>query len=103
MNKCTRSSIVIIPFLLLASTPAVLASSHQAWRDHFREAEQKCLKASEFVKPEPVGRFLLFDDSVGYDVLRIQGKYPQPHMKNATGQGICLFNKKTRKAYFTAE
>jgi len=43
----------------------------------------------------------LFDDRVGYSALLIQGKYPQAHMKNKTGQKLCLWNKATKKAYLT--
>ena len=46
-----------------------------------------------------MGKIISFGDDVGYDSLIIKGRYPQPHMNNKMTQVLCLFNRKTRKAY----
>ena len=59
----------------------------------------KCRQASGLKEANPVSKIILFGDDVGYDDLMIKGRYPQPHMKNKATQVLCLFNRKTRKAY----
>ncbi|MEB3312467.1 MAG: hypothetical protein VKJ02_19745 [Snowella sp.] len=75
------------------------ASSPQAWEKHNQEVIKKCTQASELKEAKPVGKSILFGDNVGYDGLIIKGRYPQAHMKNKETQVLCLFNRKTRKAY----
>lgn len=77
------------------------ASSEQAWDKHNQEIKTACIKASQFKNAKPVSNLMLFDDRVGYSALLIQGQYPQAHMKNKTGQELCLWNKTTKKAYLT--
>lgn len=75
------------------------ASSPQAWEQQNKEAIAKCRQASGLKDANPVGKIILFGDDVGYDGLMIKGRYTQPHMKNKATQVLCLFNRKTRKAY----
>ena len=75
------------------------ASSPQAWEQKNKEAIAKCRQASGLKEANPVSKIILFGDDVGYDDLMIKGRYPQPHMKNKVTQVLCLFNRKTRKAY----
>ncbi len=75
------------------------ASSPQAWEQQNKEAIAKCLQASGLKDANPVGKIILFGDDVGYDGLMIKGRYLQAHMKNKATQVLCLFNRKTRKAY----
>ncbi|QHH95280.1 hypothetical protein FPL18_16325 [Acinetobacter gyllenbergii] len=77
------------------------ASSEQAWNKHDQEIKAACIKASQLKKAKTVSNVMLFDDRVGYSVLLIEGKYPQAHMKNKTGQELCLWNKTSKKAYLT--
>jgi hypothetical protein len=74
------------------------ASSPAAWTEHDREVASACAKASGLKKAEPVGRPMAYEDRVGFTVLLIQGRYPQPHMKNRLGRELCLFNRGTHDA-----
>lgn len=82
-------------------TSVTFASSEQAWSKHDQNAKMACVKASQFKNAKPVSNMMLFDDRVGYSALLIQGQYPQAHMKNKTGQELCLWNKTTKKAYLS--
>ena len=75
------------------------ASSPQVWEQQNKEAIAKCRQTSGLKDANPVGKIILFGDDVGYDGLIIKGRYPQPHMKNKATQVLCLFNRKTGKAY----
>jgi len=98
INKQPLTSLLIGSTILLLIPGMAIASSPEAWRQHFKEVESSCIKKSNLSKAKPVGRVILFSDDVGYDALIIKGHYPQPHMKNALGKELCLFNKRTRKA-----
>ena len=91
-------------FGLLASSAmasVTFASSEQAWSKHDQNVKMACVKASQFKNAKPVSNVMLFDDRVGYSALLVQGQYPQAHMKNKTGQELCLWNKTTKKAYLS--
>lgn len=98
-----RKSIILSGSLMLFGLNIiglkVEASSPKAWEQHNQEVIKKCSQASELKEAKPVGKSILFSDDVGYDGLLIKGRYPQPHMKNKETQVLCLFNRKTRKAY----
>ena len=89
--------LIVIDSNITASKLA--ASSSQAWEKHNKEAIAKCRQASGLKDANPGGKIILFGDDVGYDGLLIKGRYPQAHMKNKVTQVLCLFNRKTRKAY----
>jgi hypothetical protein len=82
-----------ISALLFAST--TIASTDDAWKEHRKQVIETCLKQSGFNKAKAVGDVISFSDNVGYDALLIEGRYPQPHMKNKKGKMLCLFNRKT--------
>ncbi len=84
-----------------ALTSATFASSEQAWNKHDLEIKSACIKVSQLKNAKPVSNIMLFEDRVGYSALLIQGQYPQTHMKNKTGQELCLWNKTTKKAYLS--
>ena len=99
---------IILKYLLIfgivvssAMTSVTFASSQQAWSKHDQNVKMACVKASQFKNAKPVSNVMLFDDRVGYSALLIQGQYPQAHMKNKTGQELCLWNKTTKKAYLS--
>lgn len=85
--------------ILLATLGNAQASSEEAWAEHDQQVLQACVAASQLKDTQAVGRPAEFDDSVGYSVLLLQGRYPQAHMKNRTGRELCLFDKKTRSAH----
>lgn len=77
------------------------ASSEQAWNKHDQDIKAACIKATQLKNAKPASNIMLFDDRVGYSAILIQGKYHQAHMKNKTGQELCLWNKTTNKAYLS--
>jgi hypothetical protein len=92
----------ITPFLLLGLSGLAIntyASSDAAWAAHDRAVLASCLKASQLKASKAVGQPAQFDDRVGYTALLLQGRYPQPHMKNQTGTELCLYDKKRKTAY----
>ncbi len=100
MIKLKRSLTVISLGLLVTATTAK-ASSPKAWKQHQQEVMASCLKVTGLRNAKPLGEIVTFSDNVGYDALLVGGNYPQPHMKNKTGKFICLFNRRTRKAYIS--
>ncbi|MGY4490436.1 hypothetical protein [Pseudomonas sp. TE3610] len=84
---------------LAATLGTAHASSEQAWAAHDDDVINTCLAASQLKTAQAVGRPAEFDDAVGYSAILIQGRYPQPHMKNALGRELCLFDKQRRTAH----
>ncbi|EOR07623.1 hypothetical protein [Acinetobacter genomosp. 15BJ] len=94
--------LAILGFVASSAVSSVtFASSEQAWNKHDQEIKKACIKASQLKSAKTVSNIMLFDDRVGYSALLIEGKYPQAHMKNKTGQELCLWNKTSKKAYLT--
>jgi hypothetical protein len=90
--------------LLLTSvllTGAAQASSPAAWSAHDREVAAACVKASGLKDAKPAGQPMAYDDGVGMTALLVDGRYPQPHMKNRPGRVLCLFDRKKREAVVT--
>jgi hypothetical protein len=73
-------------------------STPEAWSAYEKEVTSACVAASHLRHARPGGQRVDFDDSVGYSVLVIVGRYPQHHMKNRPGRELCLFDKRTRTA-----
>ena len=63
-----------------------------------KEVVAACVAASNLRRARPGGSLVEFDDRVGVTALVVEGRYPQPHMKNQRGRVLCLFDKKTRTA-----
>ncbi|MBG1231429.1 hypothetical protein [Aestuariivirga litoralis] len=78
----------------LAATPA-LASSDAAWAALNKASAKACIAATGF-KNAKVSAPTGFSDTVGYDARIVTGTYPQKHMKNATGQMLCLYARKSK-------
>jgi hypothetical protein len=70
------------------------ASSPDAWAELYAKSGEACLKAADLtgatVRGQPV-------DFEGVVLLVVDGRYPQPHMKNARGTMYCLYDKKSGK------
>ncbi|MES2192028.1 MAG: hypothetical protein V4454_18045 [Pseudomonadota bacterium] len=80
---------------------AAQASSPAAWSENDKEVAATCAKASGLKDAQPAGQPMVYDDRVGITALLIQGRYPQPHMKNRIGRELCLFDRETREAAVT--
>ena len=86
---------------MTAASGFVLASSPAAWSEHDRDVAATCAKASGLKDAQAIGKPMVYSDRVGFTALLIQGRYPQPHMKNRVGRELCLFNRETREAAVT--
>ncbi|MES2281863.1 MAG: hypothetical protein V4542_10665 [Pseudomonadota bacterium] len=99
-----HSLVTFARFALVAMSAAgglAFASSPAAWSEHDREVAAACAKASGLKDAQAVGQPMAYDDRVGITALLIQGRYPQPHMKNRVGRELCLFDRETREAAVT--
>lgn len=87
--------ILLITLLL---SPLAHASSEAAWQQNTQTRQQACLKASGLKAVKVVGKPIQYDDSVGYDAVLLEGRYPQKHMKNQVGRELCLYQRASGKA-----
>jgi hypothetical protein len=85
---------VFLISIQLISSPAI-ASSDSAWAALDKASAKACIAETEFLKAK-VSAPTRFSDGIGYDVRIVSGVYPQPHMKGAQGQMLCLFSRKTK-------
>ena len=94
-------AVTLTTLCLAILSPNVQASSPQAWAAFEKDIATRCVKASALKNTAPVGTVALFEDSVDYAALLLQGTYPQRHMKGKRGTELCLYNKKTNTPYVT--
>jgi len=89
------SAVVISACLGLTSAPLAHASSPDAWAALFKKAEAACKKASGLKDSAMIGKPVDFSSAV---LVRIEGIWPQPHMKAAKAKFACLYTKRTHRA-----
>ena len=77
---------------------AAYGDAPEARPAHEKEVVSACVAASNLRRAKPGGSLVEFDDRVGVTALIVEGRYPQPHMKNERGRVLCLFDRKTRTA-----
>ena len=87
-----------ILLLTLLLSPLAHASSEDAWQQNHQILQQACLKASGLKAVKVRGKPIQYDDSVGYDAILLEGRYPQKHMKNQIGRELCLYQRASGKA-----
>ncbi len=80
-------------FLVFALPPAN-AASPDAWAELFKAASTACVTASG-LKEAKAGKPVDFSDKV---LVTVNGRWPQPHMKNAAAQFACLYDKTAKTA-----
>jgi hypothetical protein len=83
---------------MLSVACAAVATTPAEWAAFDQEVAAACIAASGLRNARPAGKRVDFDDGVGYAALVIDGRYPQPHMKNRRARVLCLFDKRTRAA-----
>lgn len=83
----------------LIATPWAHASSPAAWRANDQQLTRACVAASGLHDVRPVGRPITYEDRVPVTALVLAGRYPQKHMNNQPGRELCLWDRKTGKAY----
>lgn len=88
----------VLTGLLCPAGPAI-GAAEDAWAAYEKEVATACAEASNLRSAKACGKIVEFDDSVGFSALVIDGRYPQPHMQNQRGRVLCLFDKRTRKAF----
>lgn len=88
--------------LALMATAAVAspagASSPSAWRLLEAQATRSCIQASSLKRPR-VSNPVIFDDNVRFVALLVTGTFPQAHMKGRIGTDLCLFDRRSKKAF----
>ncbi|PLP95464.1 hypothetical protein CYD26_04380 [Pseudomonas sp. FFUP_PS_473] len=95
-----RNAVMTLCLLALPLTQAN-ASSDAAWADAQHQALATCVAASQLTAVKPLKQSALFDDSVGYTAILLQGHYKPAHMKNKAGTELCLYHRETRTAHVT--
>jgi hypothetical protein len=89
-------------YLLLAGlglNGCAQASSPDAWQAHEKQVIARCLEASQLKESRALGRPLEYPDALGVTAVLLGGQYPQAHMQGRAGQELCLYHKKTGKAF----
>lgn len=85
-------------FLVLVSCGAdASAASPEAYQRLDGASAAACAKAAG-LKQGSVGRTIRFSDDAGMDARIVRGRWPQPHMRNAAAQLLCLYDRRTGRA-----
>jgi hypothetical protein len=79
--------------LAICTIATAQASSSDAWTELWKKSQAGCRKAVNFKNDKARGP-VDFEAAVLWVV---EGRYPQPHMKNAKGVMYCLYDKTTGK------
>lgn len=91
MRTVATSSVVLAAALCAGSARA---ASPEAWAELFRKASAACVKASE-LKEARAGKPVDFSGKV---LVMVDGRWPQPHMKNQPARFACLYDKRAGTA-----
>ena len=78
---------ILLMILLATGATTVFASSEAAWDALYERTEKACLKKSALNDPQVVGERVVFGKHILY---RVEGIYPQAHMKGQKGSVYCL-------------
>ncbi len=87
------ATVFVILAAALGGIPAQ-AASPEAWAELFRKASAACVKASE-LKEAKAAKPVDFSDKV---LVMVDGRWPQPHMKNQRARFACLYDKRAATA-----
>jgi hypothetical protein len=90
---------VAIAFVPITMVGVADSSTPEAWAAHEKEVVSACAGASNLHDAKPAGKLVEFDDRVGFTAVIIDGRYPQPYMKNKRGRVLCLFDRRTRTPF----
>lgn len=89
-------------YLLLAGlglNGCAQASSPDAWETHDKQVIARCLEASQLKESRALSQLIEYPDALGVTAVLLGGQYPQPNMQGSAGQELCLYHKKTGKAF----
>jgi|HubBroStandDraft_6_1064221.scaffolds.fasta_scaffold501839_1 hypothetical protein len=87
-----RTAIVSGLALAMLGYPAA-ASTAGAWNQHHIQVRAACIAASDLVEAKALD-YTAFDDSIGYDVVSLEGKFKS----GGAGREVCLFSRAAQKA-----
>jgi hypothetical protein len=89
---------VALAAIALLRPAEVRATAPAAWSAYAKEVRAKCAVASG-LRDVMFSGFAQFGDDVGWDAVRLQGRYSQAFMHGKSGTMICLFNRRDRRAH----
>lgn len=78
---------LILCSLLLAACATASASTDAAWKSLFAQTRAACIQASGLKTPKVALGPIQFSSAIAY---RINGTWPQAHMKGRRGTVYCL-------------
>ncbi len=88
-------------FWLMSFAAIATASNAEAWQRHRQEVIRSCVQASQLSDAAPVGSAIEFNDDAGYTALLLEGRYRKKNDNKSGGLELCLFDKRTKKAYIS--
>ena len=94
-----KSKVIFFATIVAATTGVANASSPAAWAELYAKSSAACAKASNFNGAKARGERIDFRALV---LVILDGRHPQPHMKNAAGVAYCLYDKQTGKTEVSA-
>ena len=89
-----RPVVIVAAALLTGLAGAAAASSPAAWRAAEAKGRSACLTASG-LREARTSAGVPFNDTVGRTAYLVQGRWPQPHMKNRTATMLCLYDRRS--------
>ncbi len=96
--KATARTAITAACLFALLPLAGHASTSQAWQESAQEVRRACIEASGLNQARLASEQAVFDDSIAQTAVLVRGKAPQPHMKGATQQVLCLYDRRSRQA-----
>lgn len=93
--------VLILSIALLGFSNWAQASSNEAWQAHEKQVIASCQKASQLKQSKPLGGLIEYPDELGLTAVLMGGRYPQAQMKSQRGRELCLYDKKTGKAFIS--
>ncbi len=91
-----RFALFAIPLALVGTVAS--ASSDLAWARFNLDVAQGCAAASG-LNHAHVSEIVGFDDSLGKVATLVTGIYPQRALHGATGKKLCIYDKRTHRAW----
>lgn len=86
----------LIGLIAIGTTAPVMAATPASYAKLDKATEAACFKAANLTAAI-VGPAIRFSDKASIDARIVTGTWPQPHMKGATAQMLCLYNRKNKR------
>ena len=97
MLRLLMLMLMLMLMLVLIAAPAV-AATPEAIEKGLTEARAACRKASDFKNAAVMGKPVMFSDASAQTAVLVTGIWRPPHMNNARGTMLCLYDRRTGKA-----